>query len=397
MKERISTNFTHTIYACYLGHITQAIVNNFAPLLFLTFVREFHMTLGQITLLTTFNFGVQLVVDFVSAKFVDRIGYRICAVAAHVFSAAGLAGLALFPFLFGNVEAGLLTAVFFYAIGGGLIDVLVSPIVEACPTDRKEAAMSMLHAFYCWGHVGMVLLSTLFFRIAGIGHWRILAVIWSLIPLFNCFYFSRVPLYPIVSEDMERIPFAKLIRNRVFWLFVLLMVCGGASEMAMSQWASAFAEAGLHVSKTVGDLAGPCLFAALMGTSRALYGKYADRLPLKKVMTGSAVLCMCCYLLAILAAHPAAGLLGCALCGFSVGIFWPGTISMAGWSLKGSGTVLYALLALSGDLGCTSGPTLVGLVSGLFGDSLKAGLTAALVFPLLMLFAITKIKPKKTA
>ena len=394
LREQIRNSYEHTIYACYVGYITQAIVNNFVPLLFLTFVREMNLTLGRITLLTTFNFLVQLLVDLAATKVVDRVGYRPCVKAAHLFSAAGLVGLAVLPRVTGNAMAGLLLAVMLYAVGGGLIEVLISPIVEACPTRKKEAAMSLLHSFYCWGHVGVVLLSTLFFRVFGIGNWRIMAVVWAAVPLANFFYFSYVPIYPIVGQEDEKISLRDLLRMKAFWLLIVLMICAGASEQGMSQWASAFAEAGLHVSKTVGDLAGPCLFALLMGTSRALYGKFADVLPLKRMMTGSAVLCICCYLTAVLAKNPVLGLLGCAVCGFSVGIFWPGTFSVAGWSLRGGGTALYALLALAGDVGCSSGPTVVGLVSSAFGDRLQAGLAAAMIFPVIMLLGITRVKEK---
>ena len=397
MKDRIKSNYEYTIYACYIGYITQAIVNNFAPLLFLTFVSEMRLSLSQITLLTTFNFGVQLLVDLISTKIVDRIGYRICVVTAHIFSAAGLIGMAFLPGLLGNAQAGLLLAVLLYAIGGGLIEVLISPIVEACPTEKKEAAMSLLHSFYCWGHVAVVLLSTAFFRLIGISHWRVMAVIWAVVPFLNIFFFCFVPIYPIVEEDMERISLGRLLREKGFWLLVILMICAGASEQAMSQWASAFAEAGLHVSKTMGDLAGPCLFALLMGTSRALYGKFSDVLPLKKMMFGSALLCIVCYVVAVASSSAWMGLLGCAMCGFSVGIFWPGTFSIAGWHLKGGGTALYALLALAGDVGCSSGPTVVGLVAGFFGDQLKAGLAAAMIFPIVMLLGIIRVKDKEMA
>ena len=386
-------NYEHTIIACYIGYITQAIVNNFAPLLFLTFVVEMHLTLGMITLLTTFNFGVQLLVDLASAPIVDRAGYRGSVMAAHLFAVLGLVGLAVFPTVLRAPLPGLLLAVFFYAVGGGLIEVLISPIVEACPTEKKEAAMSLLHSFYCWGHVAVVLLSTLFFRLAGIHNWRIMAVLWALIPLVNFFWFRKVPIYPIVAEE-EKTPLRDLLRSKLFWLLMIMMVCAGASEQGMSQWASAFAEAGLHVSKTAGDLLGPCLFAALMGSSRALYGKYSDHLPLKKMMIGSSHLCILCYLTAVFSPGAAGGLLGCALCGFSVGIFWPGTFSIAGWSLKSGGTALYALLALAGDLGCSGGPTLVGMVANANAGVLKTGLLAAAAFPVIMLVSVCFIKDR---
>ena len=388
-------SYSHTIYASYIGYITQAIVNNFAPLLFLTFSREFDLTLERIALITTINFGIQLLVDLISARLVDRIGYRICVVAAHIFSVVGLTGLAILPGLFNNPYSGILFSVVLYAVGGGLIEVLISPIVEACPTEQKETAMSLLHSFYCWGHVGVVLLSTLFFRLAGIANWRVLAVLWAIVPALNCFYFACVPLYPIVS-GAEPMSIRTLFGQKLFWLFMVIMICAGASEQAMSQWASAFTESALGVSKTVGDLAGPCAFAVLMGTARALYGKYGSRLPLQKTMILSAVLCIAAYLLATLSRSPVSGLIGCAVCGFSVGIFWPGTFSMAARRLPTGGTALFAFMALAGDVGCSGGPTLVGFVAGSFNGELKRGLLAAIVFPVLIMIGISRLKEKKS-
>ena len=387
MMNRIRNSYGHTIYASYIGYITQAVVNNFAPLLFLTFAGSFSLSLEKITLITTANFLIQLCVDFLSAKFIDRIGYRVSIVAAHLFAAAGLVGLAVFPALFGNAYAGLLTAVVLYAVGGGIIEVLISPIVESCPTEKKEAAMSLLHSFYCWGHVLLVVVCTGFFRIFGIENWRVLACLWAVIPLVNAFYFLFVPIYPVTGEH-EKMSFGSLFREKLFWLFIVVMVCAGASEQAMSQWASAFAESALHVSKTVGDLAGPCAFAVLMGTARALYGKFSEKIPLRSFMAGSAVLCIGCYVLASCTKNPMVGLLGCALCGFSVGIFWPGTFSMASAALPGGGTAMFAFMALAGDLGCSTGPTLVGMVAEAAGGDLKTGLLAAVGFPVLILCGI---------
>ncbi|MBQ7784618.1 MAG: MFS transporter [Clostridia bacterium] len=387
-------SYTHTIYASYLGYITQAIVNNLAPLLFLTFSREFNLTIESITMITTINFAVQLLVDLLSTKVVDKIGYRPCIVAAHVFSAAGLIGMAVLPSLTSDPYTGLLLAVVLYAIGGGIIEVLISPIVEACPTEKKEAAMSLLHSFYCWGHVSVVLISTLFFALFGVGSWRTLAVLFAVVPLLNTVYFLRVPIYEIVSQE-EKMPLSGLLHQKVFWLLMVIMVCAGASEQAMSQWSSAFAESALSVSKTVGDLAGPCAFAVLMGTARAMYGKYSDKIPLKGMMMGSACLCIACYLTAVLAKSPVMGLIGCAVCGFSVGIFWPGTFSMAAIHLPAGGTAMYALMALAGDVGCSGGPTLVGMIAGSSGGSLKAGLIWAIVFPAVILLGISRLKKSK--
>lgn len=383
----IRGNYNHTLYACYLGYITQAIVNNFAPLLFLTFQGEFGLTLDKVALLVSINFGTQLLVDYFSARFVDRIGYRPCIIAAHVLAAAGLVGMAVLPGILPGAYAGLIAAVVMYAIGGGIIEVLISPIVEACPTERKEAAMSLLHSFYCWGHVFVVVVSTAFFAVFGIGAWRVLACCWAIVPALNALYFTQTPINTLSGEN-GGMSLGQLSRKGVFWLLLLLMVCAGASEQAMSQWASAFAEAGLGVSKTMGDLLGPCMFAITMGLARVMYSRIADRLPLAPAMTACGILCIASYLLAGLSAMPVMGLVGCAICGFSVGIMWPGAFSTGVKALPAGGTAMFALMALAGDLGCSAGPTLVGMVSGAAGDNLRMGFLAALIFPALLILAI---------
>lgn len=391
MIKRIKNSYEHTIYASYIGYITQAIVNNFVPLLFLTFINGYGLTLDKVTLITTINFFVQLCVDLLSAKFIDKIGYRRAVVVAHVFAAAGLCGLAFLPELIGNVYAGIMISVVMYAIGGGIIEVLISPIVEACPTEKKEAAMSLLHSFYCWGHLLVVIVSTVFFKVFGIDNWKVMACIWAVIPLLNVVYFLLVPIYPITGEH-EKLSLKNLVSQKVFWLLIVLMICAGASEQAMSQWASAFAEVGLGVSKTVGDLMGPCAFALFMGTARAFYGKYSERVPLRRFMILSAVMCIACYIVAALFPNPFVGLVGCAFCGFTVGIFWPGTFSMAALKISGGGTAMYALMALAGDIGCSSGPTVVGMVANAFGGNLNIGIISAIVFPVVMLLGLIAMK-----
>lgn len=380
-------NYKSTIVACFVGYIVQAIVNNFIPLLFLTFQKSYGIELSKITMLITFNFGIQLIVDMICPSFVDKIGYRISMVLAHVFSAAGLIALTILP----NITdpfSGLFISVVIYAVGGGLLEVLVSPVVEACPTDNKEKAMSLLHSFYCWGHVGVVLLSTLFFFIFGIENWKVMAVIWALVPAINAIVFTRVPINHLIEDGQKSMTLIELLKNKVFWVMLLMMICAGASEQAVSQWASTLAELGLGVSKAVGDLAGPMLFAIFMGTSRFIYGKYGDKIKLKSFMIISALLCIFSYLLIALCPVSFVGFIGCAICGFSVGIMWPGTFSTASVSLKNGGTLLFALLALGGDLGCSGGPTFVGLTSSLFSDNLKSGILLAVIFPLLMILGI---------
>lgn len=392
----MNNNYQKTIYACFTGYIVQAIVNNFVPLLFLTFQASYGIPLSKITFLVTVNFGLQLFVDLLSVGFVDKIGYRTSIIIAHVSAALGLILLAFLPDLCPDPFVGILLSVTVYALGGGLLEVLVSPIMEACPTPNKEKAMSLLHSFYCWGHVGVVLLSTLFFQLFGIENWKILSVLWALIPLCNTFVFLKAPIASLVQEGEKGMTIKELALSRMFWLLLLMMVCAGASEQAVSQWASTFAEQGLGVSKAVGDLAGPMLFAVLMGTSRAIYGKFGEKIPLEKFMGASAILCLISYLIISLSPYPALGLIGCGLCGLSVGILWPGTFSMASATMPKGGTALFALLALGGDLGCSGGPTYVGLISGLPGNSLHTGILAAVVFPLLMLACVLLLKKSST-
>lgn len=387
-------NYKTTVFACFAGYIVQAVINNFIPLLFITLQTTYRIRLDRITLLVTVNFGIQLLVDLLSALFVDRIGYRISVVAAHVFAAAGLLFLTILPDIMPDAFAGILIAVIVYAVGGGLIEVLISPIMESCPTDHKEKAMSLLHSFYCWGQVGVVLLSTVFFKLVGIENWRVLACIWAVIPIVNGVLFGKVPLAPLLPEEEKGMALKELFVNKTFWFLMVLMVCAGASELSVSQWASAFAEKGLGISKAAGDLAGPMAFAVLMGGARVFYGKYGDKINLDLFMKMSGILCVCSYFLISLVPSPVISMTGCAVCGLSVGIMWPGTFSKAAVSLKAGGTAMFALLALAGDVGCSGGPTLVGLVSDATDNNMKAGILAAVIFPVLLVICLSVQKRK---
>lgn len=380
--------YNKTIRSCFVAYIVQAIVNNFVPLLFLTFQRTYDIPLSQITMLITFNFGVQLLVDLLSVSFVDRLGYRFCMVLAHILSAAGLIFLTVLPEILPSAFAGILIAVMIYAIGGGLLEVLVSPVVESCPSDNKEKAMSMLHSFYCWGHVGVVLISTVFFSAFGITNWKILAVLWAIVPLVNAAAFMKVPIRSLMEEGEKGLSLKELLTMKTFWILLVMMICAGASEQGVSQWASTLAEKGLGITKTAGDLAGPMAFAVLMGTSRAFYGKYGDRISLNRFMVLSSLLCIASYLGISLLGIPQLSLVCCALCGLSVGIMWPGTFSKAAAALPKGGTAMFALLALGGDVGCSGGPTLVGFVSELAGGNLKKGILAGVIFPVLLLIGV---------
>lgn len=380
-------NYNKTLLACYLGFITQAIAANFAPLLFLKFHKDYGIPLGKIALISTMFFLTQLIVDILCAKYVDRIGYRKSVVASEVCFAAGLIGLAFLPEMFSDPFVGIIISVIVYAIGSGLLEVLGSPIVEACPFEHKEAAMSLLHSFYCWGSVGVVVLSTLFFAVFGINNWKWLACIWALLPLYNVYNFATCPIEHL-TEEGQGMKIGSLLRVPLFWVSIILMVCAGASELSMAQWASAYAESALGLSKTIGDLAGPCMFAITMGISRVIYGKYGDRMDLMKFMLGSGSLCLVCYLMASISANPIVGLIGCIVCGFSVGIMWPGTISISSKQLPTGGTAMFALLAMAGDLGGAFGPSLVGNITQQANDNLQKGMLAGCVFPLVLILSL---------
>lgn len=410
----MSYTYKDTLYACYLGYITQAIVNNLAPLFFIVFQNEFSISFEMIGRLILINFGTQIATDFLAVKFVDRIGYRRAAVLAHIFSAVGLIGLGVLPKIFPSPYSGLVLAVVIYAIGGGLIEVLISPIVESLPGEAKASAMSLLHSFYCWGQMGVVLITTVLMKVLGTGIWFVLPILWSLVPVYNLFRFMKVPLMPTVSEG-EKTSVRQLFTSNVFIIALILMLCAGASELTMSQWSSLFAQKGLQVSKLVGDLLGPCLFAVLMGIGRTLYGVWGHKLHLKKALMASGVLCIACYAVTVFIQIPIISLLGCAVCGLSVSLMWPGTFSLTAESYPKGGTAMFGILAIFGDLGASIGPWLAGIVSDLaqkssklvaFGESsglnpeqlgLKSGLFTAMIFPLLLLGGITLLKKKSVS
>ncbi|MDD3336681.1 MAG: MFS transporter [Eubacteriales bacterium] len=393
MKQDQNHKYKKTVYACYLGFVTQAISANFAPLLFVTFHLTYGIPLGEVALISTVFYFTQLLVDLGCAKFVDQIGYRTSAVLSELTSAVGLAGLAFLPELLPHPFTGILICTVVYAVGSGLIEVIGSPIVEACPFENKESRMSLLHSFYCWGSVAVIAGSSLFFAIFGVENWRILVCLWALIPLYNIYNFATCPIVPLV-EDGKSMTIRQLLGNKTFWLLCVLMVCAGASELSMAQWASAFTESALHVSKTVGDLAGPGCFALLMGVSRVFYGKYGETIDLKKFMIASGVLCLFCYLLAGLSGSPLLGLIGCALCGFSVGIMWPGSISISSKTMPLGGTAMFALLALAGDLGGSIGPSVIGVISQNAGDNLRIGVLAGVCFPVVLILCMLLLMKK---
>lgn len=382
----MNRDYKRTLIACYFGFVTQAIVANFAPLLFLRFHTDFGLSMGRVALISTVFFMTQLIVDLLCAKFVDKIGYRRSVVASESLAAIGLVSLGILPNIMPNPYIGIMISLVLYACGSGLIEVLVSPIVEACPFENKDSVMSLLHSFYCWGSVGVILLSTVFFTIFGIEKWPLLACLWAIIPFVNIFNFLTCPIDHL-TEEGQGLGIRKLFQLPMFWVAIVLMICAGASELAMAQWASAYVESALGLSKTVGDVAGPCLFAVTMGLSRLCYGRYGHRMDLRKFMIGSGALCLICYLVAAFSCQPFMGLLGCIFCGFSVGIMWPGTISLSSARIPLGGTAMFAFLAMAGDMGGSIGPAIVGFVSQSAGDNLQRGLLAASIFPIILVVA----------
>ena len=376
----------HTVRASYVGYLTQAITINFAPLLFITFENTYGISLGKISLLIAVSFLTQLTADAVWAKFSHSFNPRAGAILAHVCAVIGMTGFAWLPEVLPDPYIGLMLSVMIAAVGGGIIEVLISPIVEACPTDEKSSAMSLLHSFYSWGLAGVVLLSTLFFATVGIESWRILSCLWAIVPAIGAIAFCFVPIYELETprEDEEK-GSRSLLRSGKFWIFFLMMFCAGASEQAMAQWASSFAESGLGVSKAVGDILGPCTFAILMGTSRVVYGKSGGKLNLRRFIVLSSILCIASYLIAALSPLPLLSLGGCALCGLSVGILWPGTYSLASAQIPFGGVRMFALLALAGDVGCLVGPTAAGWIAEAYGNNLKISFLISILFPVLIL------------
>ncbi|MDY3369153.1 MFS transporter, partial [Zhenhengia yiwuensis] len=372
--------YKNTLRACYLGYITQAIVNNLAPLLFIIFQNQYHISFEMIGRLILINFGTQIVADILSVKYVDRIGYRKAAVIAHIFCSVGLMSLGVLPLIMPTPYMGLVVAVMIYAIGGGIIEVLVSPIVEFLPGDEKASAMSLLHSFYCWGQVGVVLFTTLLLKVIGSSYWFVLPILWAFIPLYNIRNFLKVPIIE-PHEDAPTMSIGELLSTRGFMIALLLMLCAGASEITMSQWSSLFAEKGLQVPKVVGDLLGPCLFAVLMGIGRSIYGIWGHKINLNRALMASGILCVICYAVTIFVQNPFISLLGCAVTGLSVSLMWPGTFSLTSATYPMGGTAMFGMLAIFGDIGAAVGPWIAGVVSDAVGLGLKAGLLVAIVFP----------------
>lgn len=407
MKE----NYAKTRFSCYVGYIVQAVIANLPPLLFVIYREEFGVSNEQLGRLVLMFFVAQIIVDLLSGIFAEKLGVRACILTADLCAAAGLGLLGVLPrVMTGAPYPALCICAVLYAIGAGFIEVIISPIIEALPSGRKSASMSILHSFYCWGQMGAVLLSTVFLRVAGRQVWYLLPLLWALVPAFNFVMFLRAPLVPIPSDETGA-SLKSLFSAPMLVVCFIVMVCSGASELSMAQWASLFAEKALGVPKMIGDLAGPCLFALLMGLTRAFGSRLSEKYDFTRLLSVSAALCVGCYALTVFSPLPVFSLLGCAMTGLSIALMWPTTLSLAASRFPGGGTRMFAMLAVFGDIGCALGPWLTGFVSdrvrasgALFSAfpalsaeelGLKAGLFAAMLFPVLMLFCLAAMRRMK--
>lgn len=381
-------NYKHTVAASFIGYLVLSITGVFVPLLFVTFQNDYGISLEKTTLLVTLNFSTQVVFDLVAPKLIKWFGIRRTCIASHLLTAAGLMLLSVVPDLFQDKFIGIALCVFLYAAGVAVAEIIVNIVVESCPSDSTAGALSFLHSGYCWGSVLVVLVSTVFFNVFGTESWKILAVIWGVIPIINALFFTKVP----IPEPQEaEVPAKKLLSMKTFWIMLVLVVLAGASEQSVEQWVSTFAEASLNVSKSTGDLAGILMFSVMMGVARLIFAKFSVKLDLKKTMIASLALCAVSYLVITLSPSAVLSLIGCAVCGLSVGILMPGSFGLSVGSLKG-GNFLFALMALSGDLGCSLGPSAVGAASGHFGGDLNKGILCAIVFPIAMLGILIVMK-----
>lgn len=402
--------FRLTLMAARMGFFTQALVNNLAPVFFVLFRVLYGFSYLQVGILAALNFTLQLFADITSPNLISRFGYRKCAMTAQALCAVGLILMPGLCILTGGVYISFIIPVLIYSYGAGMIEVLASPIVEAIPDLPENTKMSMLHSFYSWGQMTCVALTTLALHFIGYERWFLIPVLWSAIPIFGIILFSRARLDMADMAEKESEKGGRLF-CRSFVLMLIIMTCAGASEIAMSEWSSLFAEEALGVSKVAGDLFGPCMFALFMGMGRMCHAKFGERLNLSRLIKACSLLCVICYVGAALLRPAAASLIFCALTGLSVSLMWPGALSLAAARNNG-GARMYGLLAAFGDIGCIIGPVVTSSVSefadgneriraigaayGLSADktALRASLLAMALIPLVMLICLSLFSDK---
>lgn len=387
-------NYTPTKISAYVGYFVQAIVNNFLPILFVAFQDIYGIGYEKLGRLIVFNFITQMVTDILSPKIISLLGYRKTAVMCQLIAALGLTLAAVLPNVLPNAYIGIVLAVIVYAFASGLMEVIISPMIEMLPTSNKSGNMSLLHSFYCWGQAITTVGTTLLLSAFGYRGWTYIPLIWAIVPFINAFSFIRVP---IVEPQPERKSdsFRVLFSDRRFRVFMLIMLCAGASEIAMAEWASVFAQNALGVSQIAGDLAGPCAFSLFMGLGRLLYAAFSEKISYRSTVIVLGLCCAVCYYIAAFASIPIFALAACALCGFTVSILWPGTISAGAVAFPRGDAVMFSVFAMCGDIGCCIGPWLLGVVAEHF--TLNIGFAVSSFFPLLMVaLAIFFIKEQRS-
>ena len=396
-------SYKKTKIACYLGYVTQAISINLLPLLYLTFQNEFSVSLSQLGFLATLLFAVQMAVDLLATRFGKYVSYRWGSVAACALSALGLVLMCVLPKWMPHFYVGVMLATVILSIGGGLTEVLISPLVDAIPEEGKVGEMSLLHSFYCWGVVAVILFSTAFFALVGVSYWRWLVLLWSLVPAVTAVMFACIPIPPKTEEVHSHRSAPSVVRYGLFWVLMALMVFSGASEMAPAQWASFFAENNLGIPKAVGDLLGPCAFAVFQGLSRVVFSRMARRRDPRRILAWHAVGCLVAYAVIVLAPHPLLSLFGFCMCGWFVGPMWPGILSLCATRFPAGGTAMFAALALCGDVGCAAAPMMIGAVTDrlvtadwLSSSAMRGGFAVCMVFPALLVVGLWLLRKRRS-
>ena len=396
-------SYKSTIAACYIGSFVQAIIVNTTPILFIPLREQFGLTFQQMGLLVLINFISQVGCDILFSNAIDKYGFRRFVVAAHGLAVVGLVLFAASPLLFDRPFAGFVTATIIFSGSGGLLELLLSPIVNAIPTDEKAGAMSVLHSFYSWGQAAVILLTTVLLFVFGRAWWQWIILIWTLVPLFNFFFLMRVPFAPNVPEE-QRQGMDKILLKPFFIAALATILCGAAAELCISQWASAYLEEAMRLPKVVGDVGGVCLFAVMMGVGRLFYGMYGKKINVSLMMLIGTVGAAACYITVALSGTAVLSLLACGLCGLCVSLLWPGTLVVASEHYPLAGAWMFAILA-AGDIGASAGPWLMGVVaeqahrlpflSGLLTQGmspdqlgLRAAMLVSALFPIIAFFCL---------
>lgn len=390
----LEKKYLPTKLAGYVGFIVQAIVNNFLPILFIVFQDVYGLGYEKLGRLIVINFATQMFIDFITPKIIHKLGYRRAAFLCQFTACVGLCLMAVLPRFMSNTYLAIIISIVFYATGSGLMEVILSPMIEMLPTGNKSGNMAVLHSFYCWGQTVVVPLTTLMVFIFGRENWTYIPLVWAVVPFVNMFTFLRVPIVEPDSEEKQS-TFLELARTPKFVVYMVMMLCAGASEIAMSQWSSLFVEQALGVSKAIGDIVGPCLFALFMALGRVIYASLSKKVSFTRLLIWLNLLCFICYVMVALCHIAVLSLVFCALCGLSVSISWPGIYSAGARTFKTGGAVMFSAFAMCGDTGCALGPGLVGLVAEY--TNLNVGFLVAAVFPLIMVICSIYILKNRVA